>query len=334
MPRFLFITLFCLIGLNATATETVRVSAVTAPGTPWHDGWLHFEEALKGQPELLQPVFYLGGQLGSEEMALSQLRRGRIQMGGFSLQGASSVVPELGILMSPYLFDSLDEVDFTMDKYLLEAFDKLFAAKGLVLLSWAEVGWTSLYASTPLLSPADTAGLKLRSSNALASQLLVQSIGADMIPLTFADIMPSLQTGLIQGGESGAIFYALTGLPREAPYLTLTRHAFDTGMYLANRDWYLGLSAAAQQHLASSLMPAASFRQLLRSYEARILAAPQNYGIELLQPTPQQLLQWRNATMDNRNQLAELIGGSSEQVLRLLQQAKQDFSARRPATGL
>ena len=46
MPRFLFITLFCLIGLNATATETVRVSAVTAPGTPWHDGWLHFEEAL------------------------------------------------------------------------------------------------------------------------------------------------------------------------------------------------------------------------------------------------------------------------------------------------
>jgi len=200
MPRFLFITLFCLIGLNATATETVRVSAVTAPGTPWHDGWLHFEEALKGQPELLQPVFYLGGQLGSEEMALSQLRRGRIQMGGFSLQGASSVVPELGILMSPYLFDSLDEVDFTMDKYLLEAFDKLFAAKGLVLLSWAEVGWTSLYASTPLLSPADTAGLKLRSSNALASQLLVQSIGADMIPLTFADIMPSLQTGLIQGG--------------------------------------------------------------------------------------------------------------------------------------
>jgi len=244
------------------------------------------------------------------------------------------VVPELGILMSPYLFDSLDEVDFTMDKYLLEAFDKLFAAKGLVLLSWAEVGWTSLYASTPLLSPADTAGLKLRSSNALASQLLVQSIGADMIPLTFADIMPSLQTGLIQGGESGAIFYALTGLPREAPYLTLTRHAFDTGMYLANRDWYLGLSAAAQQHLASSLMPAASFRQLLRSYEARILAAPQNYGIELLQPTPQQLLQWRNATMDNRNQLAELIGGSSEQVLRLLQQAKQDFSARRPATGL
>ena len=55
----------------------MRVSAVTAPGTPWHDSWLHFETGLATQPQLIEPRFYLGGQLGSEESALSQLRRGR-----------------------------------------------------------------------------------------------------------------------------------------------------------------------------------------------------------------------------------------------------------------
>jgi TRAP-type C4-dicarboxylate transport system substrate-binding protein len=334
MPQLLFSLLVYLFSVSGNAGETMRVTAVTAPGTPWHDSWLHLDAELEQRPGLIEPVFYLGGQLGSEESALSQLRRGRIQLGGFSLQGASSVVPELGMLMSPYLFDSLAEVDFSMDYYLLDAFDKLFAARGLVLLSWAEVGWTSLYASTPLLTPADSAGLKLRSSNALASQLLVRSIGADMVPLTFADIMPSLQTGLIQGGESGAIFYALTGLPREAPYLTLTRHAFDTGMYLANRDWFLGLDEATRKHLRASLMPAPQMRQLVRDYEARILGNPDDYGIEILQPDPSQLESWRRATADNQRQLAAAIGGESNTIAELLARAKQAFRERSGASGL
>ena len=118
----------------------MRITAVAAPGTPWHDSWDYFAEQLAKDPEQgFDPRFYLSGQLGSEESALSQLRRGRVQLGGFSLQGASNVVPELGILMSPYLFTSYAEVDHAMDNYLLPAFDELFAARGLVLLSWAEV---------------------------------------------------------------------------------------------------------------------------------------------------------------------------------------------------
>jgi TRAP-type C4-dicarboxylate transport system substrate-binding protein len=328
MPRLILALFICLLGLPAGHAEPLRISAVTAPGTPWHDSWLHFKKQLETRPELLQAQFYLGGQLGSEESALSQLRRGRIQLGGFSLQGASSVVPELGMLMSPYLFDSLEEVDFVMDEYLLDSFNQLFADRGLVLLGWAEVGWTSVYATAPLLTPANADGLKLRSSNALASQLFVRAIGADMVPLTFADIMPSLQTGLIQGGESGAIFYALMGLPREAPYLTLTRHAFDSGMYLANRDWYQALTAPERQHLQASLMSTPQFRQLVRDYEQRILDQPAHYGIELLQPTAQQLNTWRETTEQNRARLATVIGGDSNRINLLLREAKAAYSQR------
>ena len=140
--------------------------------------------------------------------------------------------------------------------------------------------------------------------------------------------MPSLQTGLIQGGESGAIFYALTGLPREAPYLTLTQHAFDTGMYLANRDWYLGLSDAQRAHLLDSLLPTDDARQQVRAYEARILGAPGDYGIKLVQPSAAEREQWRAATMDNRHKLAELIGGDSQRILSLLAEAKAAYEAR------
>ena len=49
MPRSLLIFLFCLICLDTSATDTVRVSAVTAPGTPWHQRWQ------EGQLTLLSP---------------------------------------------------------------------------------------------------------------------------------------------------------------------------------------------------------------------------------------------------------------------------------------
>jgi len=326
--------LLCLYA-SAAVAEAVRITAITAPATPWHDSWEHFESHLNSKPQQdLQAKFYLQGQLGSEESALSQLRRGRVQLGGFSLQGASAVVPELGILMSPFLFSSTAEVDFVMDNFMFQAFDRLFASKGLVLLSWAEVGWTSLYAQTPLLTPAAAQGLKLRSSNALASQLLIQAIGADMVPMAFPDILPSLQTGLIQGGESGAILYALTGLPRAAPHLTLTRHAFDTGMYLANRDWLLGLRPDQQAHLRASLLPTLQFRQLVRAYEARILQQPRKHAITLHQPNAEQLGEWRLATSANRAQLAATIGGESDAIQRLLEKGLKAFAQHSAAAAL
>jgi TRAP-type C4-dicarboxylate transport system substrate-binding protein len=329
MPeRILLAIALYLLGTGAAA-ETVRITAITAPVTPWADSWDYFAERLASDPEQdLQASFYLQGQLGSEESALSQLRRGRVQLGGFSLQGASSVVPELGILMSPFLFRSYAEVDFVMDRYLLQAFDQLFAARGLVLLGWAEVGWTSLYARAPLPAPASARGLKLRSSNALASQLLIRSIGADMVPMAFPDILPALQTGLIQGGESGAILYALTGLPRAAPHLTLTRHAFDTGMYLANREWLRSLRPEQQAHLRDSLMPTTDFRKLVRAYEARILEQPQRHGITLHQPDEEHMRQWLDATSNNRARLAAAIGGESESIQILLERGLRAFAAR------
>lgn len=312
--------------------DEVKVVAITVPGTPWYDGWMILQQRLQqipGQP--LKPVFYISGQLGSEESTLSQLRRGRVQLGGFSLQGASSIVPELGLLLAPYLFDTLDEVDYVMDHSIGTFYADRFERQGLILLSWAEVGWTNVYGRTPILSPTDASHKKLRSSNALASQLLVRAIGADMVPLPFPDILPSLQTGLIDGGESGSIFYALAGIPKEAPHLTLTRHAFDTGMFLANKDWFDGLSDEQRQALRSSLPTLAELRQSVREAERVLLDDPASKGVTLHSLSPAQRDLWRQATADNHRLLIEHTGGRAQEIYGLLQEGKRAYAA---ASGL
>jgi TRAP-type C4-dicarboxylate transport system substrate-binding protein len=140
--------------------------------------------------------------------------------------------------------------------------------------------------------------------------------------------MPSLQTGLISGGETGTIFYAIAGLPKEAPHLTLSRHAFDTGVYLVNKSWFDGLPKIEQEKLRRSLVSAKIFRQQVRKAEADILAAPEKSGITVHKPDAQQIAEWRNATRENYQQLMQTLGGNSAQIYAKIIAGKKAFAVQ------
>jgi len=324
----LLLSLTSACDMAPVSVDAVRIGAVTVPGTPWYDMWITFGRDLEAHPDNALPVrFYIMSELGSEESQLSQLRRGRLQMGGYSLQGAASVVPELSVLLAPFLFDSYEEIDFIMDQYLAPFFAEEFAARGIYLLAPAEVGWTSIYGKTPLLSPDDLRGRKMRSSKALASQYLIEAVGADMVPLPFPDIIPSLQTGLIHGGESGTVFYGIAGVPREAPHLTLTRHSFDTGVVVANLAWLNSLPSAQRQAVLDSMMPAAGNRSLTRAAERDILENPARYGIIIHEPGTEDLAAWRAATRANHQRIIASSGPKAQAVYDLIQTGKAAFRA-------
>ena len=312
---------------NKSDPLLARVGAVSFPGTPWHQSWMMIRDNLKANNSPVVLDMYLSGELGTEEYVYSQIRRGRTQIGGFSLQGSAAVVPEISLLLSPYLFDSYEEVDYVTDNYVTPFFTELFAEKGLVILSWSEVGWTSYYATTPIRTPADLAGKKLRSSKALSSQVMIKSIDGNTVPLPFPDIIPSLQTGLIDGGESSSIFYALVGTAKEAPYLTLTKHAFDTGMIIASKSWLDSLPQEARQSVYDSIPPMHELRSLVRAYEVDVLKQPEKYGIkELYELSDAERAIWKDKTKNNHKVLIERIGGRSQELYDVIQSGKRAFA--------
>jgi len=314
---------------NKSDPLVARVGAVSFPGTPWHESWMAIKNNLTANNAPVTLDMYLSGELGTEEYVYSQIRRGRTQIGGFSLQGSAAVVPEISMLLSPYLFDSYEEVDFVTDNYVTPFFEELFADKGLVILSWSEVGWTSYYATTPIRTPADLAGKKLRSSKALSSQVMIKSIDGNTVPLPFPDIIPSLQTGLIDGGESSSIFYALVGTAKEAPYLTLTKHAFDTGLIIASKDWIDALSPEARQSVFDAIPPIQDLRHMVRKYEVDVLKEPEKFGIqELHELTDLERAAWKEKTKDNHKVLIERIGGRSQELYDLIQIGKRAFARK------
>lgn len=146
------------------------------------------------------------------------------------------------MLQLPYLFSNFKQVDYAYDKGLTETYRKLFSAKGVELLQFVEVGFTHTYGVQPIKSPADVKGVKLRATQARASQAWIKSTGAEPVVLPIAETMPGLQTGLIKGGEAGLVIYSAM-IAKAAAHYTLTGHAFDSGTILCNKEWFDKLNA-------------------------------------------------------------------------------------------
>jgi len=295
----------------------VNLGGTAAPGTPG-------EERASGGRMRLKPLIY--GQLGSEEQLLSGLRRGRIRFANLSAQVTSSIVPELALLYAPFLFDGTEEADYVYDHYLTPVFRELLAEVGLHLVTWYEIGFHSVYAKRPLILPEDAAGIRFRVSSSLNARLFAEAIGADVIPLGFGDIVPALQTGLIDAGENSVSLYARTGIAGEAPHFTLTRHAFGISVIVADKRWWDGLPESDRAILAEAFPSAERSRQAIRAETERDLRDPE-LGIRAHDLTEEQRDAWKRATADVTTTLIDLVGGRSREIYDGIQAARREFAA-------
>ncbi len=308
----------------------VVIGASGAIDTPWHDGWRRFERRVyEAEYPGLELQMSVNGQLGTEETILAQARRGRIQYAGTSLHGMSSVVPELSVILAPYLFDSYEEVDFVTDNYLTPVFTEMLAERGLTFIQWSEVGWNHIYCREPRVEPGEFRGVKMRASTAIAPQVFTGAIGADNIPLPFDETLPALQTGLIECGQSGAGQYLLSGIAGEAPHYTLTGHAYDSGVQFANSQWYDSLPEEVRQVLANALDGQQENRDIVREVIAGQEREWQEAGrVTFYGLTAEQKARWREAAQGSHQKLIDRIGGRAQEIYDLIQAGKADFAAR------
>jgi TRAP-type C4-dicarboxylate transport system substrate-binding protein len=267
--------------------------------------------------------------VGPEEQLFGSLRRGRIQVAGGSFAGVATLVPEIGLLSLPFLFDSEAEVDFVMDRDMLDSFRELFRRVGLYLLHWTEIGWVNLYGKRPLHLPGDTRGQRVRASSSIASQAFIREIGADTITMPFSEVLPSLQTGLIDAGVTSVTMYALSGIPSEAPYYLLTRHTYDMGVLIANDRWFDGLSAPERAVYAQGLGGATATRLAARESVADLMKRLPAQGVKLYDPTPDERETWRRAAWPAHEKLIRQVGGEARRIYDQLLEGKAAFRSSR-----
>ena len=301
------------------------VAGTETAGSPGARIWQHFADryAESGAETELRPLIY--GQLGSEEQILSGLRRGRIHLATVSALSVAGLVPEIAILSAPYLFDDADEADRVLAPggELRETYTALLAERDLVALGFYQIGAQHVYSKRERFRPEDFRGVRFRVSASPAAHGLAAALGADRITLPFSDVVPALQTGLVEAGENAIPYYAGTGISEQAPYLLLTGHAIGLNLIVASRQWWEQLSAPRRQDITAALMPESDINRLIRDDNAATLADAQAQGIHVHRPTASELEAWRATGRASHPEIISAIGSSARHIYDRIQIERQ-----------
>ena len=331
--QFRLYTIVCLMLLvlscdSSTESDVIgmTVAGTAIPNTVGEAHFLNFKTAVDAQSQgTLKLKMLVHGQLGSEENLVSGLRRNRVHFANLSAIITSTLIPETALLYAPYLFDNEEEADFVYDNYLTQIFTELLAAKGLQFISWSEIGFHNVYGKEPILLPEHAKGKRYRVSASLSSRYFAEAIGADVIPMGYAEIVQSLQTGLIEAGDNSVALYAKRGIDQEAPHYTLTQHSLGMSIMVARKIWWDQLTPRQQQIITNAWPEAKILRQSLRAEVAKDLANAASLGIVVHTLSASDRELWKQATQGQAERLALAIGGQATEVLDLISEGKKQF---------
>ena len=319
--------MIALLGRQPVAAETVTIGGFIPAGSIAARMFEDYGQTLAtSSGGRLEPALLIHGEGGSEEQILSGIRRQRFQVAAISTLTLSSLIPEMGYLGTPYLFENKEQFDYVVDTHLIEILEPLLAEKGLTMLRWIDAGSQNVYANTPILLPEQAEGMRLRTTQDLAARLFLQAIEADVIYLPSPETMMALQTGMIDGGVNPVLSYAGTSLMTDAPHFILTEHFYVGVPLLANSRWLRRLPSDLRDLVTEGFWTNAEIRSGLATMinEALGQAEAQNFTVHRLTET--QRAAWQAHASGIAEGLVSQLGGQTADIAAQLEQAKQAFS--------
>jgi TRAP-type C4-dicarboxylate transport system substrate-binding protein len=266
--------------------------------------------------------------IGSEQEIAQQIVRGRVEMAGISMAGIAPLIPEAGLMTTPYLWSSDAERDFVTDNFALPVLRKIYEAKGLVLIAISEVGWNDTVCKKPCLLPSDVKGMKVRVGPATSSKIYWNSVGANGVQMPLSELFPALQSGLVDAADLPFPYYVTTPAAQSAPHYVTTRHLHHPSGFIINKRIWDGLSAEMKQVVQSAVPDTPRMRREVdESIKPKMAEFKQKGGI-VHELTPAQRSEWAKLVLPNQEQMVKEAGGSAQELWDALQRGKKEFQAR------
>lgn len=205
----LFLSALALFGAPARADEVVVKLGTSAPvGSIWHqllkEAAQKWDATTGGRVKLR---IFAGGTMGNEGDMIKKMRIGQLQAAAVSTIALHEIVrdPKGGgdsafdplALDLPFVIQSPEEREYVLSK-LGAQFEKALFDRGFVVLNWSEIGFVRFFSTEARPTVADMQKAKIFSwEGDPASTDAWRTAGFQPVVLSSTDIVPSLQTGMI-----------------------------------------------------------------------------------------------------------------------------------------
>ena len=233
--------------------------------------------------------------LGAEEEKLDQVTQGLLEVSMSDLAKAGQLEPSIFGFNLPYIFDSIEHMDRTIQK--TELFKKVndgATKKGVRVLSLVVVGGFSGMANTkkPVNTPEDLKGLRIRAMDKSQAQY-IEAWGAGTVIVPWAEIYNALQTGIADGYLNAAVVPLLFKHTEVLKHYSDIRYSAPLRLAICSEEWYRKLPADQRKIVDDAAAKATAAN---RAWQIQIdktgLEELEKAGTKVTRNTPEQRAQF------------------------------------------
>lgn len=296
MKKCLLLILFLVTTLSVSAATRVKLGTLAPVGTSYHKSLMAMRAAwLKDSGNEIDLTIFAGGKQGGEAEMVGLMKANSLQAAMLTAVGLMEIEPGVaGLQNIPMGFRSLEEVDYVGEK-LRPLLEKRLADKGFIVLFWSDAGWVRFFSNKPVTHPEDLKKLKLFSWSGFPAQVEVyKSAGFNAVPLETADIVPSLQTKLIDAVPAPPFFAMAGQMDTRAPYMLEINWAPLVGALVVRKESWEKIPADLRAKLAASAATAGKeIKAAGRKEMTDSVTAMQKRGLKVTKVTPEIEAEWR-----------------------------------------
>jgi tripartite ATP-independent transporter DctP family solute receptor len=223
-------------------------------------------------------------QLGGEKEALEQVQLGALEMTRVSVGVVGPIVKEFNAFNLPYFFRSRQHMFNVVDGEIGTELLMKLEEGGLIGLGYMDAGSRSFYNKQhPIRTVEDLEGLKLRVMQNDIFVEMVNALGGNGLPIAYNELIPAMQTGVVDGAENNPPSYESGKHYEIAGYYSLTEHLMVPEIFVFSKKVWDTLSPVDQQLIRNaSVLAAQKERELWAAREQASLDILEEQGVEVI----------------------------------------------------
>jgi len=310
-----------LLGLIAAALTfsaaaqqpiVIKFSHVVAVDTPKGKASEFFaKRAAELTKNKVKVEVYANSALYKDKEEMEALQLGAVQMLAPSLAKFGPLgVKEFEAFDFPYIFDDTADLHKITQGAIGAAILAKLEPKGIKGLAFWDNGFKSFSANTPIKTPADLKGKKLRIQSSKVLEEQVRSVGGLPQVMAFSEVYQALQTGVVDGTENPISNFETQKMHEVQKHLSLTNHGYLGYAVIVNKKFWEGLPADVRGQLEQAMKEATAYANNIAQEEndSALEKVRKSGKTTIYTPTKEERMAFKKAMAPTHSKMADRVG--------------------------
>lgn len=280
----------------AAEPALVKLATVAPKGSIYHRVLQDVGEAFRtARGPQARYIVYPDSIQGTEADTVRRMRVGQLDASLLTVVGLNEIDPAVAALQfMPMMFRSWDEVDHVRER-LRPLLEEKLAAKGFVVLFWGEAGWVQFFTKDRITMPEQYRRARIFAWAGDNAQIgLMKSLGYQPVALQITDILPGLETGMLDAVPVAPLWAMVGQFDRVTRYMLPVNWVPIVGATVMRKPAFDALSPQVREAVLVAARKAGEQLRAHRSVQdEESIRAMQARGLTVLPLTPEVEKAWR-----------------------------------------